>query len=286
LNDLLLDTAFNKFRSRYAIMGGYMGKEILSGKNGRPWKNQDQLARVLSRIWFTCEKPKLPFDVQYITRQYDMSPKALDVYFRLRDDFALTLGENSISAPITITRLVRLLQVCSGYVKSDIMPGQKEGQEIPLDDGRMLLLSEILQEIDPCEKIAVFVSKFTYDLNSIKAACEIAERPYFEISGRASQAAQWEKEPGGVIGVHIESGGEGLDLTASRYGIMYSHQHSPGPRDQAECRITRYPESREKETRYIIDLVSNTSVELSMVDSLQRRKDVIQSLYTAMRSGA
>lgn len=286
LDDRILPSSFYQFKLQHAVMGGFMGKEILSGKNGVPWLHQDRLGRTLSRIWFSCEKPPLPFEVQYVVRQFDLTPLAMDIYKKLRDHFALTIGEHGVSAPLTITRLVRILQVCSGFIPADATPGDDTRELISLGDGRMQLLAEVLQEIDPQEKVVVFVANFSRDFENIWEACKIAGRPYFEISGGASQAAEWRQTEGAVVGVHMRSGGEGLDLTASRYAIMYSHQHSPGPRDQAECRVTRHPESREKETRFVIDLVSNTPVELSMVDSLQRRKDVIQNLYEVMRTGA
>lgn len=286
LDEAILGGSYGKFLDRYAIMGGYMGKEILSGKNGVPWQNQDELAALLAKVWFTCEKPKLPFEVQTITRRFDLSPKARVLYDQFERDFAIFLNSDQVSAPTTLTREVRGMQFCSGFLKTDDMPGGVKGRIIPIDDSRMRTLADILQEIDPAERVAVGVGKFSFDLEMVCLAAKIADRPFFEISGSASQLDEWRQIPGAVLGFHVQSGAEGLDFTMARYLVIYTYQRALWIHNQQIARVLRPPGKKASQTgtRFLIYVVSRDTIEEDLLEGLKRGEDTVQDLYKRVRA--
>lgn len=105
------------FRARYAVMGGH-GR--LAGKLIVGWHNLEDLQQrfapyVLRRLKKDCLDlpPKLP----PVTLTVALSSETWKIYKSMRDDLLAWLDANTAaSAPQTITRVLRLAQITSGFV--------------------------------------------------------------------------------------------------------------------------------------------------------------------------
>jgi SNF2 family DNA or RNA helicase len=105
---------FYHFRARYAIMGGWQGKEV------KGWQNIEDLQKrmapyVLRRLKEDCLD--LPAKMPPVALTVPLTPETWKAYTAMRDDMVLWLRENVVSAaPQAITKALRLAQICSGFV--------------------------------------------------------------------------------------------------------------------------------------------------------------------------
>lgn len=117
----------------WAAFRAYFGKfkrAQVRNKNGKlvefdqlvDYQNLDILNRIVDTIGTRVLKEDvldLPPKV-YTRREFDLTDSQLKVYRSIRDDFMAMLSDGKmVSAPLAITRLLRLQQVASGFVASD-----------------------------------------------------------------------------------------------------------------------------------------------------------------------
>lgn len=102
------------FKLRYAVMGGWQGKQVLQ------WKNMDDLKRriapyVLRRIKEECLD--LPEKLASVVITAPLTPTSWKHYKAMRDDMVTWLNEASVSvAQQTIVKALRLTQMTSGFL--------------------------------------------------------------------------------------------------------------------------------------------------------------------------
>lgn len=122
-----------QFRARYAVMGGYMQKEIVD------WVNLDDLQRrfapyVLRRMKEQCLD--LPQKLPSVALTVPLSEGSWKLYKQMRDDMVAWLSNTTVSiAPQAIVKTMRLAQLTSGFLGGI-------QTEVPEDDG-----APVLQEI-------------------------------------------------------------------------------------------------------------------------------------------
>jgi SNF2 family DNA or RNA helicase len=116
---------------------------------------------------------------------------------------------------------------------------------------------------------------FKHDLDVIRDVTLKAKRKYFELSGRANTKEEWDKTEGAVIGVQIQAGSEGVDLTKAHHAIYYSIPHSLAQYRQSMARL--YRPGQEHQVSFY-HLVAEDTVEENMYSSLERKEDIIESI--------
>lgn len=156
-----------------------------------------------------------------------------------------------------LARLLRLMQFTGGTVPDD------EGNDHRVSRAKAEALMEFEGKNTPSggllyeagcypkhpggvEPVCVY-AHFRNDLDAIREVAERAGLRYREISGRRSDGLTDASEmapDADVVGVQIQSGGTGVDLTRSCYGIWYSKGHSLGDYDQALARQHRPGQAR------------------------------------------
>lgn len=107
---------FGNFRSRYARMGGWMGKEVLG------FKNLDEMRAIMARNSIVARKTDaldLPPVTETVVR-VDLSPAEKRAYEQMRKDLAVRFSSGqSSSVPNRLAQLMRLRQITSGYLPDD-----------------------------------------------------------------------------------------------------------------------------------------------------------------------
>ena len=272
-------TGFFKFRSRYARMGGYMGKQIVG------YQNQEEMHDKIYSVAFRVTKDILDLpEEQHIIRDFDMSSKAWHYYEQADSELGILLGEDKIKTDIVLVQLLRMQQITSGYLpvyreyydENDNVRRELDRVE-KIDSGKAELLAEIVEDIDEHEPVVVFC-RFQHDLDEIKAVAEKLGRTYGEISGRRKDALDENaelKEGVQVAGVQIQAGGVGIDLTRSSYGIYYSVGYSLGDYEQSLARI-----HRPGQTKSVIyyHLVAEKTIDEVVYRNLSSKRDVVKSI--------
>ena len=122
--------------------------------------------------------------------------------------------------------------------------------------------------------------RFHQDLDSIQEACRALEIECAELSGRRNELHIWEDKAAQVLAAQLQSGGLGIDLTAARYCIFYSHGFSLGDYQQARARVHRPGQTR-KVTYY--HLCAKGTVDEKVIKALDNRADLVKFVIDDLR---
>jgi SNF2 family DNA or RNA helicase len=181
----------------------------------------------------------------------------------------LWLKEGSVTPANALVLLLRLQQIACGHV------GDDQGNVREVDTAKKTLLGEILEDIDPKEKVVVFC-RFRADLDAIHGAANLLDRKCAELSGRRAEFDIWrDRADVPILAAQIQSGGLGLDMTLARYGIFYSVGFSNGDYEQARARIHR-PGQRGRATYY--HLLTENTVDGKVYKALAEKRDAARAI--------
>lgn len=262
LDKRVFGTSVTRFKARYAVMGGFNGREI------KGWQRQDELNQKFFSIAHRVQAEDvldLP-PLLEVTRSCALGSQARRLYHELERDFVADLEEGRITAANALARLLRLQQLTSGYGRTE------DGRDVEVDSAKADLLTDLMEDIGN-EPVVVF-ARFKHDLEAIRKAAQGLKRPCFEISGARKELNLW-NETGGVLAVQIQSGGLGINLTKARYAIYFSLGFSLGDYLQSIARLHRYGQQRPVE---IIHLITTDTVDEKVMAALAAREEVIESI--------
>lgn len=261
-----------KFQQRYGRFGGYGGKEIVS------WQNQAEMSRLYNEIAWTCpaEVIQLP-EAQHVTREFDLGSEARTAYDDMWATLSAQVQDGEITAQNGAVAFLRLQQITSGIGRLT------DGSTVRIDKGKQQLLEEFFDDIPTEEKVVVFC-QFSADLAAVKAACDCTpERKYAEISGDAKDglAADATYAAGAnCLGVQLQAGGVGIDLTAARYCIYFSPGLSLANYLQSLKRVHRPGQSRPV-TFYHFN--ARDTIDTRLYDRLEKREDLVEGILALAR---
>ena len=277
LDPSIFGTSFTRFRARYAVLqdiGPHGGKRVLD------YQNLDELRQRFARITHLVRSD----DVLDLPEQRDVNipvhlgTEAATLYADLERDFVAEIEAGEITLTNALTRLLRLQQITSGHIRTD------DGVLADVGTAKYDVLRETIGDL-PREPVVV-VCRFKPDLAATMAAAAEDERQYRELSGRINELDDWKslaaRGAGPVLGVQIQSGKEGIDLTAARFAIFYSLGFSLGDYQQMRKRLHR--PGQERVTTYF-HLVARGTVDEKVYRALEQRLQVVEYVLAEMRGG-
>ncbi len=261
--------SFVKFRDRYAVMGGFQGYQVLG------FRNQEDLRQRMDqiRVHVLNDVLDLP-EIQTMDIAVELEPECRRFYDKLNTELIAELesetGDSSVIAVSNVlSKLMKLAQVTGGFVYDDA------GHTIPAGTAKQDALTDMLEDIGD-EPVVVF-TRFEGDLRRIEQMAQKTGRDYHELSGRRKELNEWKR---GVLGVQIQSGGVGIDLTLARYAIFYSLDYSLGNYQQAVARIHRPGQER---PTFIYRLLAKNTVDVKIAAALEKRHDVVKYVLETIR---
>ena len=215
----------------------------------------------------------------------ELEPEARKAYNQLkRDAIAEIEGLPAVTAQHIIVRMLRLSQICGGYIKTDTdgyEDDPKAGKLIKISSAKQKLFQETLAEIleTPGKKVVVF-ARFTAEVREICDYCSTKYGPdaYRLIDGsvpaseRGPAVEAFQKDPSVRIFVaQIQTAGLGITLTAADTAIFFSADYSYANYEQAKARIHRIGQ---RHTTNYIHLLVRDSVDEEVMAALSHKKDV------------
>ncbi|MCL5744563.1 MAG: DEAD/DEAH box helicase [Acidobacteria bacterium] len=273
--------SFAAFRQKYAVMGGYLRKQITG------FQKLDELERLMSRVTYRVGKEVLDLPPETdVTYHCDLGGEARRIYKDIEEDFVAQVRDGMVTAANAMVKLVRLQQVANGIAKTD------DGVEQRIDDSKQKLLADTLEDIGGGEPVVVFC-RFHADLDAIHESCRAlqaglteedkAKGHYrtLELSGRRDELQQWQEGAAQVLAVQLDSGGEGVDFTRARYSVFYSLGFSLGKYEQARSRTHRPGQTSPVEH---IHLIARNTVDVKIMRALEKRAEVIESILAEITS--
>lgn len=190
----------------------------------------------------------------------EMSPEQAKAYKEMRDLFVTIVNDKMCMAQLVLTKILRLQQIVSGFLKFDDGT-EREFYEVP----RLDALSELLEEIAPVEKVIVWAT-FKRNYEQIKKVCDKLSLSYAELTGDISdKPGEIEKftsdETCRVMIANQMAGGIGIDIKAAGTAIFYSKNFSLEADIQAEARNYRGGsiDLHKKITR--VDIITKDSID-------------------------
>lgn len=272
----IFGTSFVNFRARYAVMGGFNGKQVLS------YQNQDDFHEKFYSIAYRVKSEdvqSLPEAVD-VVRPVVLSAYARKVYDTLKKEFVVGVGEGTVTASNALTRLLRLQQVGSGWAKQDrnVETGV-EGDLVQIDQAKQDVLADVLEDLQDDEPIVVFC-RFHHDLEAVHTVAAALGRGSLELSGRRNELKDWQSGAAPILAVQTQSGGVGINLVRARYCVFYSLGFSLGEYLQARKRTHR--PGQDRNVTYV-HLVATKTVDEDVYKALDARQDVVETILAQVR---
>lgn len=285
LDKSIYGTNFMRFKHAYAItqpIGHVRGAEQVVG-----YRNLNDLHRRFYSIAFRVGKEVLDLpEFHHIEKICRLSDKATRLYKDVEDELIAEVGQGVVTAKNALVKLLRLQQITSGFVPVEYETEDEGKVDTRLvteavDDAKESLLEDLLEDMEPDEPVVVFC-RFRRDLDAVSRVAAKLERKYAELSGRANHLTSWQEGESTILGVQIQSGGVGINLTRSRYAIYYSMGYSLGDYEQSLARIHRPGQTRP--TTYF-HLIAEGTVDEEVYKALRARKNVVEAVLQGLVEG-
>ncbi len=276
-NPDVLGFSFVRFRARYAVLGGFENRQVVR------FQNLDELRARIAPYVFQVGREVLNFpDPILSTVTVDLAPATLKAYDEMKKHLVTEINRGEVTAANGMVKLLRLQQFTSGWAKVDGVEGVTR-----IDSAKLDALTEIFE--GTAEEPVVVFGRFSGDLVTVKDAARATGRPAFELSGATKDLDAWDRmaraprspgQPAPVMGVQIQAGGTGIDLTAAGVGVYLSTGYSMGDFDQSKARIDR--PGRKPVVRYI-HVVARGTVDESVASALSARRDLVDAVLTDLQ---
>lgn len=250
----------------------------------RRWLRQEELSAILdAHSWRVSADEvldlpeaiheRIPVTLTGATRRF---------YSALERDMTAEIESGTVTAANALTELLRLQQATGGYTTLDAGGGGPRPAPTPIDStlapDKRLALGDRLSDLPEPEPVVVF-ARFRSDLAEIEALCREMGRPYAELSGSRNNLAAWQAGEATVLGVQMQSGSVGIDLTRAAYAFYYSVGFSLGEYEQSLARLRRPGQGRC--VRYY-HLVASGTVDEEVYAALQERRDVVDAVLRGL----
>lgn len=301
--------SWTMFRGRYAIPNPNLPEMVIGYQN---------VAELAEKFFSITYRPVVDLNlpaVTDLTRECELEPKAQKVYDTLDKELWADLsgfgggvantdalreldheldelagkaleefehdGSSTVTPANIMVKLLRLQQLTGGTVIDD------DDKRIRVSTSKAELFEEVLEEVGCVagaehspEPVIVFC-RFRSDLDAVREVAERGKLRYAEVSGRRHDGLTYESEmtpDADVVGVQIQSGGTGVDLTRARVGIWYSLGYSLSDYDQARKRLDRPGQTRPV---VFVHLLAKGTADYDVYGALDDRRSVIGGVMAA-----
>ena len=262
---------FYAFRSRYCVM-----KTIGLGSTGRQFSlplyftNLDELEKKLKNFSFRVKKQDcldLP-DKVYEKRYVDMTGDQLKVYTQLKMFARAVLEDKEASYTNKLTEIIKLHQVCCGYMVTD------EGAKQELEDPK---LDELLKIIDETDGKMIIWANYIHNIETIiktlqdKFGATSVVSIYGSIPVEARTLAVKNFQENDKVRFFVgnpTTGGYGLNLTKASTVIYYSNNYDLEVRQQSEDRAHRIGQTNK--VTYI-DILARSTIDEFIIKALNKK---------------
>jgi hypothetical protein len=261
-----LGSSFTHYKKRIAVMGGYGGYEVLRYRNLR-WMTR----QLKPFVYMEKYVPPRPPVTNLLT--FDLTGRNLEYYSAMHRKGAVTDGDKLSTAPLVLTKHLRLQQICGGFLRWEDTVAQIGSDKLDMCRDR---LSEYMEQ--GIEK-AVIGCRFLPELAAVaRIARDLDFLPILfhgsvpkgDERTRRIALFQETKRPALFVS-QISAGKESIDLSAASVMMFYSLSESYVDHDQFTRRIEKYKDTRTLMYDYLI--ANGTRDEVTYA-ALQMKKNV------------
>lgn len=277
MDSTIFGERWTKFRDKYAIMGGYMGKEIVGCTDIAEIKNiiKNNSARVLRK--HVMNEP----EVEHITLKASFEPEAQRRYKELKVQWLTELQSGEVvAADLAITRMLRLQQFCGGFATGE------HGVTECISTAKVKLLNDIIHtRVEGNEQVVVF-HRFKAEAELIKNTLKSYKVGLYNgsVSESDRQTIMEDFRNGAldVIVVQIATGSMGISFDTAHVNIFYSMDFSLMNYLQARDRIMGRGQKSDVVTNYYLAIIN--SIDVKIINALTKKEDFASSVIDSYRS--
>jgi len=227
----LFGRRWRDFDERYLMPTGYMGykRKFRRGMDKRVLKMVEPycLRLVKSDV---VDLPPLTYHEHRVT----LIGEQRRLYKKLERDMVAMVNGEEVSAELTITLMIKLQQICGGFIKDDDDTIHQVGS------AKIRKLRRLLNEVD---RPVVIFCKYLEEIRQIEQAipdnCRVSTIVGRTRKTRAATLEAFQQGQIDVLIAQIRTGGVGVDLQRSHVAIFYSATFSYIDFDQAVSRVHR-----------------------------------------------
>ena len=269
--DLLGYPSFVAFRARYAVM-----KQINMGPNRvilipQYYTNLDELEAKIKKFSYRVRKIdclELPEKV-YQQRYVQFNEIQKKAYESLKKNARAIIEDKEVSFANKLTEILKLHQVCNGYIKTD------DQEIVPFENDPKL--DELLSIIEESDGKFIIWANYIHNIKTIfKTLTKLyGEESIVAIYGeittenrkKAVEDFQGNEKVRFFVG-NPSTGGYGLTLTEASYVVYYSNNYNLEIREQSEDRAHRIGQT--KNVTYI-DLIIDKTIDSHIISALKSK---------------
>lgn len=263
---------FTAFKSRFCVMGGFEGRQIIG------YRNVEEFHNFIAPFIYQVRKEDcldLPPKV-YEERLVELSPEQRRIYNDLKSRFMAELPSgDTLITESAIVRLLRMQQVICGHVPNE------DGTWAALPCPRLTSTIDLIE--NTYHPIIVWC-RFRADVAQLEKALPRKQVAlyYGDVSNddRAKAVAEFQDGTKRIFLGTAASGGTGITLTAGRTMIFYSNTFNSAERWQAEDRAHRIGQ---KNTVTYIDMVAPGTVDRAILSALKRKKNMRDLTFNELK---
>ena len=219
-----------------------------------------------------------------VRHNVEMGPDQTRHYNNMKNHFISYLENSAIVVEIVLTKLMRMLQITTGFMKDDndvIWPFK--------DNPRERALKDLLEGIIPAHKVIVWCV-FKENYTTVADVCKKLGVKYVECHGGISNKDKYinvdlfNNDPDTRVFIgHPASLGIGINLCSASYSIVYSRSWSLEADLQSEARNYRAGSEIHK-TITKIDLIAGNTIDAGIFNCLESKLTDANKIVGFMKS--
>lgn len=282
LDPKIFGTNFYEFRNTYCQMGGFNNKQIVGYRNLKELTQKEHSIAYRVTKDEALDLPEQIFETRYIS----LSSKTSKLYNKLKEESVAELeNEEQVTATTVLTKLLRLQQLCGGFLQTDESDTVEQVGTEKLEAIKDIVEDYVLYAGKKLVIFARFVPevlaiKDTVDklLKNKKSVCLYGDTKKTD-RGKLVQQFQEDKDTVVFIG-QIDTAGTGITLTAADTCVYYSKNFNYATYSQSLSRIHRIGQ---KNRCTYIDLLAEGTVDEKINQALMKKEGISNSVVNDWR---
>lgn len=277
------------FEQRYVIKGGFENRQIVSYQN-----MQELFGLLQGSIYQITKKEALPHlpEKLYQERVVDMTKEQRSFYNQMKKNEFYETDEGSMTSTMILTKMLRLQQICNGYVASypdgDIskkviltpITGMNPKIQAILDiasevSGKMIVWCVYRQEL---EDIITALDK-EYGAGSCIKYHGLSTKYKEEERNKAQDIFQTDPSVRFFVST-VQSGSLGLTLTEATTTVYFANTFSIVDRKQSEDRNHR---SGQTNAVLYIDIQMDKSIDALVTSALRQKHSIAEAVRQSLK---